>query len=79
MASSDPSRKGSGRIDRVWNHCVSIDRKARNVKCKYCEKVLSGGIYQLEHHLAGTSKDVGACIVVSKDVKRIMLDMVSVL
>jgi len=40
---------------------------------------LTGGIYRLKHHLAGTSKDVGACIAVPEDVKKIMLDMVFVL
>jgi len=61
--------KGSGRTDLAWNHCISIDGKARNVKCKYCEKVLTRGIYGLKHHLAGTSKDVRACIAVPEDVK----------
>jgi len=31
-----------------------------------------------KHHLARTSKDVGACIAVLKDVKKLMLDVVSV-
>jgi len=44
------------------------------LKCKYCEKALTSGICQLKHHLAQTSKDVGACIVVPKDVKKLMLD-----
>ena len=61
--------KGSGRTDVTWNHCISIDGKVRNVKCKYCEKVLTRGIYGLKHHLAGTSKDVRACIAVPEDVK----------
>jgi len=61
------SGKGSGigvRIDPTWSQCVSIDRKTRNVKCKYYEKVLMVGIYRLKHHLVGTSKDVAACITV---------------
>jgi len=62
--------KGSGATDPTWNHCVSIDGKARNVKCKYCEKVLIGGIYRLKHYLPGTSKDIGAYIVVLEDVKK---------
>jgi len=33
----------------------------------------------MKHHLVGTSKDVGACIAVPEDVKKVMLNMVSVL
>nr|XP_007153622.1 hypothetical protein PHAVU_003G051000g [Phaseolus vulgaris]ESW25616.1 hypothetical protein PHAVU_003G051000g [Phaseolus vulgaris] len=66
----------SGRTDPAWKHCVSVDEKARKLKCKYCEKVLTGGVYKLKHHLAGTSKDVRACVSVSEDVKKSMLDIV---
>ena len=79
MASSG---RGSGvglRTDPAWSHYISIDGKTRNLKCKYCEKVLTGGIYRLKHHLAGTSKDVGACIAVLEDVKKSMLGVVSLL
>jgi len=37
---------------------------------------LTGGVYKLKHHLAGISKDVGACISVSEEVKKLMLDTV---
>jgi len=44
MASSG---RGSGvlRMDLAWSHCTFIDGKAKNLKCKYCEKVLTGEIY----------------------------------
>nr|XP_007147219.1 hypothetical protein PHAVU_006G105700g [Phaseolus vulgaris]ESW19213.1 hypothetical protein PHAVU_006G105700g [Phaseolus vulgaris] len=66
----------SGRTDPAWKHCVSVDGTTRKLKCKYCEKVLTGGVYRLKHHLAGTSKDVGACVSVPEDVKKSMLDTV---
>jgi len=47
------------------------------MKCKYCEKVLTAGIYSLKHHLVETSKDIGACIA-NKNVK-LMLGVVYVL
>jgi len=56
-----------------------MDGKARNLKCKCCEKVLTGGIYILKHHLAGTSKDVRACILVPEEVKKLMLDTIATL
>jgi len=34
----------SGRTDPAWKHCVSVDGKTRKLKCKYCEKVLTGGL-----------------------------------
>lgn len=37
--SSDAPRRGSGigtKIFPAYTHCVSINGKARNVKCKYC-------------------------------------------
>ncbi|XP_068503728.1 uncharacterized protein [Phaseolus vulgaris] len=66
----------SGRTDSAWKHCVSVDGKTRNLRCKYCDKVLTGGVYRLKHHLAGTSKDVGACVSVPEDVKKSMMDTV---
>ena len=66
----------SGRTDLAWKHCVSVDGKTRNLRCKYCDKVLTGGVYRLKHHLAGTSKDVGACVSVPEDVKKSMMDIV---
>ena len=55
---------------------MSVDGKTRKLKCKYCEKLLIGGVYKLKHHLTGTSKDVGACVSVPEDVKKSMLDTV---
>ncbi|XP_068461612.1 uncharacterized protein [Phaseolus vulgaris] len=75
----DSTKKGSVKKDPAWNHCISIDGKSRNVKCKYCEKVLAGGTYRLKHHLACTSKDVGACLVVPEEVKNLILGTVSML
>jgi len=54
-SSSGAARSGSGngsRTNAAWSHCVSIDGKARNVKCKYCKKVLTSEVHQLKHHLA---------------------------
>ena len=75
----DSTKKGSIKKDPAWNHCISIDGKSRNMKCKYCEKILTGGSYRLKHHLACTSKDVGACLVVPEEVKKLMLGTVSML
>ena len=60
--SSGAPRSESGIGARVFQ--LMGKQEMWNVKCKYCEKVLMGGIYQLKHHLIGTSEDVGACIEV---------------
>ncbi|ESW07100.1 hypothetical protein PHAVU_010G101300 [Phaseolus vulgaris] len=80
MASGgDNAKKESIRKDTAWNHCVFIDENSRNVKCKYCEKVLTGGIYILKHHLASISKDVGACLSILEKDKNLMMGIVSML
>jgi len=52
--SGDAPIRGSGiraraRTDHAWSHCLSIIRKAMNVKSNYCEKVLTCGINQWKH------------------------------
>ena len=61
----------------TWKHYVFVGGKARNIKCKYCEKVSTRGIYKLKHPLIGTSKDVEACVVIPEEVKKLMLDIVT--
>nr|KYP55512.1 hypothetical protein KK1_001724 [Cajanus cajan] len=65
------------KTDVAWKYDVSVDGDARKVRCKFCEKTFTGGDYRLKHHLAGTSKDVGACRSVPEDVKKEMLGIVS--
>ncbi|XLQ99945.1 hypothetical protein S83_066144 [Arachis hypogaea] len=64
------------RSDKAWKHEISIDGDAKKIKCKYCDKVVTGGVYRLKHHLAGTKKNVELCIGVSDEVKREMFDIV---
>ncbi|GAU36121.1 hypothetical protein TSUD_374840 [Trifolium subterraneum] len=63
--------------DIAWNHDVAIDETRRKIKCKYCGKIVSGGVYRLKHHLAGTQKDVEACPTVPVEVKVQMWDVVA--
>lgn len=46
------------------------------MKFKYCDKVLTRGIYKLKLNLARTSKDVGACIAILEDIKKLMWGVV---
>ena len=58
----------NNRSDVGWAHGYSVDGDSRMIKCKYCEKVISGGVYRLRHHLAGTQKDVGAWDAISDEI-----------
>ncbi|MQL95579.1 hypothetical protein Taro_028248 [Colocasia esculenta] len=41
----------------------------RKVQCKYCNRVLSGGIFRLKQHLAGIKGEVAPCSRVSAEVR----------
>ncbi|CAN1820008.1 hypothetical protein LINPERHAP1_LOCUS28936, partial [Linum perenne] len=43
--------------------------------CKFCSKVLSGGIFRFKHHLARTKENVEPCLSVPDDVRKQMLDI----
>ncbi|WCJ23211.1 hAT transposon superfamily [Euphorbia peplus] len=48
-------------VDPGWEHGVAQDEKKKKVKCNYCGKVVSGGIYRLKQHLARVSGEVTYC------------------
>ncbi|XP_078445183.1 hAT dimerization domain-containing protein isoform X2 [Wolffia australiana] len=53
--------RSSGSTDPGWEHGISQDEKKKKVKCNYCGKVVSGGIYRLKQHLARISGEVTFC------------------
>ena len=53
--------RSSGFVDPGWEHGVAQDEKKKKVKCNYCGKVVSGGIYRLKQHLARVSGEVTYC------------------
>jgi hypothetical protein len=57
------SRKNSSgnRLDVGWQYDIEIDKNSRKVLCKYCKKIISGGIFRFKHHLTCTRKDVESC------------------
>ncbi|KAI4372705.1 hypothetical protein MLD38_010904 [Melastoma candidum] len=46
-----PKNALGARKDVGWERSVAVDNNPRIVKCMYCEKVVTGGIYRLNHHL----------------------------
>ncbi|MQL73241.1 hypothetical protein Taro_005585 [Colocasia esculenta] len=50
--------------DPAWAHGIVVDMARRKVQCKYCNRVLSGGVWRLKQHLAGIKGEnnfVGHC------------------
>jgi hypothetical protein len=63
------------RLDVGWQYGIDVDKYSKGVQCKFCQKIISGGIYRFKHHLACTRKDVESCQQVPEDVKKIILNV----
>ena len=59
--------------DVGWQYAIDVNKNLKKVQCKFCDKIFSGGIFCLKHHLACTRKDVEPSVSVSDDVKNEML------
>ncbi|KAL9240750.1 hypothetical protein vseg_014934 [Gypsophila vaccaria] len=57
-----------GYVDPGWDHGIAQDARKKKVKCNYCGKVVSGGIYRLKQHLARVSGEVTYCDRAPEDV-----------
>ncbi|KAL2906728.1 hypothetical protein RDABS01_005438, partial [Bienertia sinuspersici] len=56
--------------DIAWNFGDPIDGNKRRIKCKFCNKIINGGITRLKQHLAHERGDVAPCESVSQNVKK---------
>ncbi|MQL69249.1 hypothetical protein Taro_001530 [Colocasia esculenta] len=63
-SSSNPPSANS-----AWAHGIVVDMARRKVQCKYCNRVLSGGVFHLKQHLAGIKGEVAPCSRVSAEVR----------
>ncbi|WZZ28873.1 hypothetical protein YC2023_012274 [Brassica napus] len=59
---------GAAAVDPGWEHGVALDERKKKVKCNYCGKIVSGGIYRLKQHLARISGEVTYCDKSPEDV-----------
>jgi hypothetical protein len=68
-------RKNSSgnRLDVGWQHGIDIDKNSKKVQCKYCQKIISGGIFYFKQHLTCTRRDVEPCQQVPENVKQMIL------
>ncbi|XP_072976552.1 uncharacterized protein [Typha angustifolia] len=61
MVEEMTSLRSIGFSDPGWEHGVAQDERKKKVKCNYCGKIVSGGIYRLKQHLARISGEVTYC------------------
>ena len=47
--------------DIGWEHAELVGGSRRTTKCKYCGKVIHGGITRLKQHIADISGQVEGC------------------
>ncbi|KAF9689464.1 hypothetical protein SADUNF_Sadunf01G0094900 [Salix dunnii] len=56
--------------DACWEHCVLVDATRQKVRCNYCHREFSGGVYRMKFHLAQIkNKDIVPCTEVPDDVR----------
>ena len=63
------------RTDIDWEHGVDVGGNGKKVQCKYCSKIVSGGIFRFKNHLACTRRDVEGCTGVPSEVKEQVLSI----
>ncbi|BAT74959.1 hypothetical protein VIGAN_01274600, partial [Vigna angularis var. angularis] len=65
------------RSDIGWKYGFDVNGNGRKVKCNYCSKIVSGGIFRFKHHLAGTREDSEPCASVPDEIKNLMIKVVA--
>ncbi|KAF9617141.1 hypothetical protein IFM89_034292, partial [Coptis chinensis] len=56
--------------DACWEHCVLVDATKQKVRCNYCQREFSGGVYRMKFHLAQIkNKDIVPCTEVPNEVR----------
>jgi len=58
--------------DVEWHFGTALDGNKKQVQCKFCGKIIKGGITHLKQHLAYKAGNVASCPEVSTEIKRDM-------
>ncbi|KAK9143314.1 hypothetical protein Syun_012714 [Stephania yunnanensis] len=65
--------------DACWEHCVLVDATRQKVRCNYCQREFSGGVYRMKFHLAQIkNKDIIPCTEVPNEVRDLIQSILSV-
>jgi len=60
-----------------WKYGTDVLRNGEKVKCNYYSMIFNGGIFVFKHHLVGTRYDSEPCVSVSKQIKDLIIRVVS--
>ncbi|KAK6137687.1 hypothetical protein DH2020_028613 [Rehmannia glutinosa] len=64
--------------DACWEHCVLVDGARQKVRCNYCHREFSGGVYRMKFHLAQIrNKDIVPCTEVPNNVRDVIQGILS--
>ena len=55
--------------DIGWEHFEVVDVQKRRVKCKWCHRIMSGGISRGKEHLGGIKGNVMICPKVPEKIR----------
>lgn len=80
--SGSSSVGGGNRKDPAWRHSVEVENPGGKkhyvyLECKYCKKVIKGGVKRMKDHLAHTRKNVAPCKEVPEHVKNEFVEYLS--
>uniref|UniRef100_A0A0R0LB65 BED-type domain-containing protein n=1 Tax=Glycine max TaxID=3847 RepID=A0A0R0LB65_SOYBN len=76
VARSKYKNAPGNKTDIGWEHGIDVDGNVKKVKCKYCSKIASGGVFRFKRHLVGTRKDSEPYATVSDEIKLLMMKIV---
>ena len=76
VARSKYKNAPGNKTDIGWEHGIDVDGNGKKVKCKYCSKIASGGVFRFKRHLVGTRKDSEPYATVSDEIKLLMMKIV---
>ncbi|CAO2841240.1 unnamed protein product [Amaranthus hypochondriacus] len=63
--------------DIGWRFGKAVDGNKKKIQCNFCGKVITGGVTRLEQHLAHKKGDVAPCSMVSGEVRRDMMALLT--
>ncbi|CAO2816083.1 unnamed protein product [Amaranthus hypochondriacus] len=63
--------------DIGWSFGKAVDGNKKKIQRNFCGKVVTGGITRLKQHLAHKKGDVAPCSMVSGEVRRDMMTLLT--
>ena len=61
------------RKDPAWKYGIEVEMKEQKgykyIQCKFCDRLLKGGVFQMKEHLAGVQGNVVPCTKATPEVR----------